>query len=69
MAEGGDRVRVTVWFGEHQIAAYSAAPAAADDYVAAMRDRFSGLTVTVDSELTGTEQPMPCERLWGVLPP
>jgi hypothetical protein len=29
---------VRVWFGEHQIAAYSAAPAAADAYAAAMRD-------------------------------
>ena len=69
MAEGGERVRVTVWFGEHQIAAYSAAPAAAENYVSAMRDRFSGLTVAVDDNLTGTERPMPCELLWGVLPP
>jgi hypothetical protein len=65
----GDRVRVRVWFGEHQIAAYSAAPAAADAYAAAMRDRFGGLTVAVDPHLTGTEHPMPCELLWGVLPP
>ena len=65
----GDRVRVRVWFGEHQIAAYSAAPAAADAYAAATRDRFGGLTVTVDNDLTGTEQPMPCELLWGILPP
>ena len=63
------KVRVRVWLRQYLVAEYSASPTAANGYSAAMRDRFSGLTVTVDDNLDGTERPMPAERLWGVLPP
>lgn len=41
-----ERRRVRVWFGEHAIADYVAAPALAAQYEAAMVRRFAGLRVT-----------------------
>ena len=38
--------RVCVWFGEHLIADYTAAPEAAAKYEAAMRRRFLSLRAT-----------------------
>lgn len=58
--------RVTVWFGGHAIAEYRAGADAAAKYATAVGRRFAGLRITVDTELTGTERPMPCERLWEV---
>ncbi|HZX05331.1 hypothetical protein [Kribbella sp.] len=43
-----DARRVRVWFGAHVIADYTAAPAAADRYQAAMARRFTGLRITVE---------------------
>jgi hypothetical protein len=40
------RHRVRVWFGPHKIAEYTAEPALAAQYEAAMRRRFAGLRVT-----------------------
>jgi hypothetical protein len=62
------RQRVRVWFGEHRIADYSADSALAARYADAMRRRFTGLRVTVDDVLTGTERPVPGERLWELAP-
>lgn len=63
------KVRVRIWFGQHLVAEYAASPTAANGYSAAMRERFSGLTVTVDDDLDGAERQMPAERLWRILPP
>ena len=43
------RHRVRVWFGPHKIAEYTAEPALAAQYEAAMRRRFAGLRVTNDA--------------------
>jgi hypothetical protein len=39
---------VRVWFGEHVIAEYTAEPATAMRYQAAMTRRFASLRVTID---------------------
>jgi hypothetical protein len=41
------RRRVRVWFGEHAIADYTAEPALAECYAAAMGRRFTGLRITL----------------------
>ena len=71
MADGDTSAprRVRVWFGEHLVAEYVASRAAADAYTSAMTQRFAGLLVTVDDEVSGRERPMPCERLWDTIPP
>jgi hypothetical protein len=46
-SEGGCRVRV--WFGRHAILDYRGGVDAADRYAAAMRRRFTGLTVTSEA--------------------
>ncbi|MFB6720175.1 hypothetical protein ACFCV3_08460 [Kribbella sp. NPDC056345] len=40
--------RVRVWFGEHVIAEYTAEPATAIQYQAAMTRRFASLRVTIE---------------------
>jgi hypothetical protein len=65
-----DRRHVRVWFGEHVIARYTAEPALAERYAAAMDRRFAGLKITnepVPSEPV-TAQPLPSERLWDITP-
>ena len=43
------RCRVRVWFGAHAIADFTAEPALAERYAAAMRRRFISLEVTNES--------------------
>jgi hypothetical protein len=43
------RHRVRVWFGRYKIAEYTAEPALAAQYEAAMRRRFGGLRVTSEN--------------------
>jgi hypothetical protein len=62
------RQRVRVWFGEHPICDYSADTALANRYAATMSRRFSGLRITIDDVLNGTELPVPSERLWELVP-
>jgi hypothetical protein len=40
--------RVRVWFGEHVIADYTAEPATAIQYQAAMTRRFASLRITIE---------------------
>lgn len=66
-----DERRVRVWFGEHAIADYHAAPEKAASYAAAMQRRFAGLRVTTEPMPTtepGPDLPLPGDRLWD-LPP
>ena len=65
-----ERRRVRVWFGEHVIADYNAAPALAERYAHAMSRRFAGLRVTNDP-MPITDRlpdPLPGERMWDVAP-
>ena len=51
----GDR-RVRVWFGEHLIADYTAEPATAIRYQAAMTRRFASLRVTIEPATAAVNQ-------------
>lgn len=62
------RRRVRVWFGEHVIAEYAADVRLVERYADAVRQRFTGLKITVDDQPNGSERPIPCERLWDVVP-
>jgi hypothetical protein len=67
----GERRRVRVWFGDHVIADYRAAPELAERYVAAMKDRFAGLRITDDPAPDPDDapaRPLPGERLWLLAP-
>ncbi len=48
---------VQVWFGEHVIAAYTAEPATALRYQAAMTRRFASLRMTIEPVAVADEQP------------
>jgi hypothetical protein len=63
------RRRVRVYFGRHVIAKYSADPKLANEYAKLIRQRFGGLEITIDDELSGDERPMPAERLWDAVAP
>jgi hypothetical protein len=49
--------RVRVWFGEHVIAEYTAEPATALRYQAALTRRFASLRVTIELVAVADEQP------------
>ncbi|MER7244447.1 hypothetical protein [Kribbella sp. NPDC000426] len=48
--------RVRVWFGEHVIAEYTAEPAKAIRYQAAMTRRFYSLRVTIEPAIPAVNQ-------------
>lgn len=62
--------RVRVWFGAHVLADYVADPQTADRYAEAMRQRFAGLRVTCERDVSSTApaKPLPSERLWELAP-
>jgi hypothetical protein len=64
----GANQRVRVWFGSHVVADYLADPTAAVRYASAMRQRFAGLQVTVDSATDHSTRSLPSERLWELIP-
>lgn len=69
MSEESRRIRV--WFGDHVIADYRAAPELAERYVAAMKDRFAGLRITNEPAPVPDDappRPLPGERLWTLAP-
>ena len=47
--------RVRVWFGEHVIAEYTAEPATAMRYQAAMTRRFASLRVTIEPAVSDAD--------------
>jgi hypothetical protein len=63
------RCRVRVWFGQYAIADYTAEPAVAERYAAAMARRFAGCRVTVEPCAVPTDgRLLPPEQLWTCLP-
>lgn len=59
-----ERRRVRVWFGTEVICTHVADPTEAERYAALMRQRFAGLTVTVDNAPTVNDTSLPHELLW-----
>ena len=59
-----ERRRVRVWFGTEVICTHVADPMEAERYAALMRQRFAGLTVTVDDAPTVGDTSLPHELLW-----
>jgi hypothetical protein len=61
---------VQVWFGSHVIASYTAEPALAERYAAAMDKRYPGLKITNELvPVPSSAQPLQPELLWGTVPP
>ena len=60
----GERRRVRVWFGAEVICTHVADPLEAERYAALMRQRFAGLTVTVDDAPAVGDSNLPHELLW-----
>jgi hypothetical protein len=59
---------VKVWFGEHVIASYCAAPDLAARYAEAMDKRFAGLKITNEPVSKPGRPDLPGEQLWGTPP-
>lgn len=57
--------RIRVWFGEHVLCEYEAAPERTERYATLTRQRFAGLKVTVDDRPIEDAFQLPEEeRLW-----
>lgn len=68
MSHDSKQHRVQLWFGEHLLKSFRAEPAAAQEYAAAMDQRFPGILVTVDEEPVHGLAHLPCEQLWTLTP-
>jgi hypothetical protein len=60
--------QVRIWFGDHLVVEYAAEPERAHQYAEAMRRRFAGLRVTVDTASVAEVAPLPAEDLWTLTP-